>query len=282
MRKRKKITVKEKIQSRYSNIDELYPLVIETKEKNLLSTKEFEYLFNYKLTVKIPGKVVADSRPRGIEDITSKLRGHKYNPNKELLMKIFNEVYVNSILEDLTIFSPIKFDIKIYSHMLQKYQKFHKKNQLEMYIPNMATPDVDNVAKVFYDVFQDRKYQIIYKDNHIIDSRIYKVFTDKEYVEIDIFFNKELSIFEEFVVNDSVDYVYYLISYKHIKNKNINDYVSYVNFLFGDRKYKPAPKKLKYVLKYFPKEYLFNITKTNIAHAKQVDIVIDSIMKGVD
>ena len=48
MRKRKKITVKEKIQSRYSNIDELYPLVIETKEKNLLSTKEFEYLFNYK------------------------------------------------------------------------------------------------------------------------------------------------------------------------------------------------------------------------------------------
>ena len=151
-----------------------------------------------------------------------------------------------------------------------------------MYIPYMSTPDIDNVAKVYYDTLQDHKYQIIYKDNHIIDTKISKVYSDKEYVKLDIYFNKELSIFEEYVINDSIDFIYYAISYKNIKNKNIKDYIKYVNDQFKDRKAKPSPKKLKYVIKHFPKEYLSSITNTTIAHAKQVDIVIDSIMKGVD
>ena len=282
MGKRKR-TTKENIQNRYTNIEDLYPLVIETKEQNYYSTEEFEYMFNYKLTIKIPGHVISDSRPRGLENtINPNMKKHKYNPNKELLMKVFNEVYKDSLLEDLTIFSPMKFDIKIYSHMLKKYQDLHKKLKLEMYIPYMSTPDIDNVAKVYYDTLQDHKYQIIYKDNHIIDTKISKVYSDKEYVKLDIYFNKELSIFEEYVINDSIDFIYYAISYKNIKNKNIKDYIKYVNDQFKDRKAKPSPKKLKYVIKHFPKEYLSSITNTTIAHAKQVDILIDSIMKGVD
>ena len=282
MGKRKR-TTKENIQNRYTNIEDLYPLVIETKEQNYYSTEEFEYMFNYKLTIKIPGHVISDSRPRGLENtINPNMKKHKYNPNKELLMKVFNEVYKDSLLEDLTIFSPMKFDIKIYSHMLKKYQDLHKKLKLEMYIPYMSTPDIDNVAKVYYDTLQDHKYQIIYKDNHIIDTKISKVYSDKEYVKLDIYFNKELSIFEEYVINDSIDFIYYAISYKNIKNKNIKDYIKYVNDQFKDRKAKPSPKKLKYVIKHFPKEYLSSITNTTIAHAKQVDNVIDSIMKGVD
>ena len=81
MGKRKR-TTKENIQNRYTNIEDLYPLVIETKEQNYYSTEEFEYMFNYKLTIKIPGHVISDSRPRGLENtINPNMKKHKYNDN---------------------------------------------------------------------------------------------------------------------------------------------------------------------------------------------------------
>ena len=271
---------KSAIEQRFLEADGLYPLVEEIKEKNIYIADGFEYMFNYKLVIKVPGKVVADSRPRGIENIVN-MRGHKYNPNKELLIKIFKDVYKDSLLEDLTIFSPLKFDIKIFGHMPKRYQDIHKKLKLEMYIPFVSYPDVDNVAKVFYDVMQDAKYQIIFNDNSIFDTRISKVYSEKEYVEMNIYFNKELSEFEEFILKESLDFLYYLISYKYIKKKiKPEAYVNYVRFKYNERKKTPNPKKLRSVLRNFPKEYLSEITNTNIAHAKQVDIVIDSIMKG--
>ena len=68
------------IKDRFNNIEDLYPLVEESKEKNCYESDEFSYMFNYKLTIKVPGAVIADSRPRGLENITlPNMRRHKYN-----------------------------------------------------------------------------------------------------------------------------------------------------------------------------------------------------------
>lgn len=205
-----KLTKKE-IEDRFIDTRDLVT-VEKLKKPYVLNKNQFSYKFKNRLTIIIPGKVIADSRPRVLST-------HTFNPHKALLMRIFKNIYTNSPLEDMIILSAMKFDIEIYEKPSDTFKKETKRKKLNIDLykqPVLAKPDIDNVAKVHYDILQDIVYSVILHDEFIIDSSLTKYYSETEYSKCIIYFNEILSDFEEYVVYRSADFFKFKFTYKYM------------------------------------------------------------------
>lgn len=194
----------------------------ETKITNLNRPYKFKNLiFNKILTIVIPGHPIIDSRPRFLKKKDGTVG--TYNPHKAQLMKVFKEIYDNSdILQGICILGPMFVELEIYELIPKTYLKELDKKSLEDLennnLPAFNKPDVDNGMKITYDVSQDLEYQVILRDEHVVDSRTYKVYVkDKkdERMVMNIYFNDDIPKWYRNILYESRDYLVHNLSMKY-------------------------------------------------------------------
>lgn len=194
----------------------------ETKITNLNRPYKFKNLiFNKILTIVIPGHPIIDSRPRFLQKKDGTVG--TYNPHKAQLMKVFKEIYDNSdILQGICILGPMFVELEIYELIPKTYLKELDKKSLEDLennnLPAFNKPDVDNGMKITYDVSQDLEYQVILRDEHVVDSRTYKVYVkDKrdERMVMNIYFNDDIPKWYRNILYESRDYLVHNLSIKY-------------------------------------------------------------------
>ena len=194
----------------------------ETKITNLNRPYKFKNLiFNKILTIVIPGHPIIDSRPRFLQKKDGTVG--TYNPHKAQLMKVFKEIYENSdILQGICILGPMFVELEIYELIPKTYLKELDKKSLEDLennnLPAFNKPDVDNGMKITYDVSQDLEYQVILRDEHVVDSRTYKVYVkDKrdERMVMNIYFNDDIPKWYRNILYESRDYLVHNLSMKY-------------------------------------------------------------------
>lgn len=194
----------------------------ETKITNLNRPYKFKNLiFNKILTIVIPGHPIIDSRPRFLQKKDGTVG--TYNPHKAQLMKVFKEIYDNSdILQGICILGPMFVELEIYELIPKTYLKELDKKSLEDLennnLPAFNKPDVDNGMKITYDVSQDLEYQVILRDEHVVDSRTYKVYVkDKrdERMVMNISFNDDIPKWYRNILYESRDYLVHNLSMKY-------------------------------------------------------------------
>lgn len=194
----------------------------ETKVTNLNRPYKFKNLiFNKILTIVIPGHPIIDSRPRFLQKKDGTVG--TYNPHKAQLMKVFKEIYDNSdILQGICILGPMFVELEIYELIPKTYLKELDKKSLEDLennnLPAFNKPDVDNGMKITYDVSQDLEYQVILRDEHVVDSRTYKVYVkDKrdERMVMNIYFNDDIPKWYRNILYESRDYLVHNLSMKY-------------------------------------------------------------------
>lgn len=194
----------------------------ETKITNLNRPYKFKNLiFNKILTIVIPGHPIIDSRPRFLQKKDGTVG--TYNPHKAQLMKVFKEIYDNSdILQGICILGPMFVELEIYELIPKTYLKELDKKNLEDLennnLPAFNKPDVDNGMKITYDVSQDLEYQVILRDEHVVDSRTYKVYVkDKrdERMVMNIYFNDDIPKWYRNILYESRDYLVHNLSMKY-------------------------------------------------------------------
>lgn len=194
----------------------------ETKVTNLNRPYKFKNLiFNKILTIVIPGHPIIDSRPRFLQKKDGSVG--TYNPHKAQLMKVFKEIYDNSdILQGICILGPMFVELEIYELIPKTYLKELDKKSLEDLknnnLPAFNKPDVDNGMKITYDVSQDLEYQVILRDEHVVDSRTYKVYVkDKrdERMVMNIYFNDDIPKWYRNILYESRDYLVHNLSMKY-------------------------------------------------------------------
>lgn len=194
----------------------------ETKITNLNRPYKFKNLiFNKILTIVIPGHPIIDSRPRFLQKKDGTVG--TYNPHKAQLMKVFKEIYDNSdILQGICILGPMFVELEIYELIPKTYLKELDKKSLEDLennnLPAFNKPDVDNGMKITYDVSQDLEYQVILRDEHVVDSRTYKVYVkDKkdERMVMNIYFNDDIPKWYRNILYESRDYLVHNLSMKY-------------------------------------------------------------------
>ena len=194
----------------------------ETKITNLNRPYKFKNLiFNKILTIVIPGHPIIDSRPRFLQKKDGTVG--TYNPHKAQLMKVFKELYDNSdILQGICILGPMFVELEIYELIPKTYLKELDKKSLEDLendnLPAFNKPDVDNGMKITYDVSQDLEYQVILRDEHVVDSRTYKVYVkDKrdERMVMNIYFNDDIPKWYRNILYESRDYLVHNLSMKY-------------------------------------------------------------------
>ena len=194
----------------------------ETKITNLNRPYKFKNLiFNKILTIVIPGHPIIDSRPRFLQKKDGTVG--TYNPHKAQLMKVFKEIYDNSdILQGICILGPMFVELEIYELIPKTYLTELDKKSLEDLennnLPAFNKPDVDNGMKITYDVSQDLEYQVILRDEHVVDSRTYKVYVkDKrdERMVMNIYFNDDIPKWYRNVLYESRDYLVHNLSMKY-------------------------------------------------------------------
>lgn len=194
----------------------------DTKITNLNRPYKFKNLiFNKILTIVIPGHPIIDSRPRFLQKKDGTVG--TYNPHKAQLMKVFKEIYDNSdILQGICILGPMFVELEIYELIPKTYLKELDKKSLEDLendnLPAFNKPDVDNGMKITYDVSQDLEYQVILRDEHVVDSRTYKVYVkDKrdERMVMNIYFNDDIPKWYRNILYESRDYLVHNLSMKY-------------------------------------------------------------------
>lgn len=194
----------------------------ETKITNLNRPYKFKNLiFNKILTIVIPGHPIIDSRPRFLQKKDGTVG--TYNPHKAQLMKVFKEIYDNSdILQGICILGPMFVELEIYELIPKTYLKELDKKSLEDLennnLPAFNKPDVDNGMKITYDVSQDLEYQVILRDEHVVDSKTYKVYVkDKrdERMVMNIYFNDDIPKWYRNILYESRDYLVHNLSMKY-------------------------------------------------------------------
>lgn len=194
----------------------------ETKITNLNRPYKFKNLiFNKILTIVIPGHPIIDSRPRFLQKKDGTVG--TYNPHKAQLTKVFKEIYDSSeILQGICILGPMFVELEIYELIPKTYLKELDKKSLEDLennnLPAFNKPDVDNGMKITYDVSQDLEYQVILRDEHVVDSRTYKVYVkDKrdERMVMNIYFNDDIPKWYRNILYESRDYLVHNLSMKY-------------------------------------------------------------------
>ena len=199
-----------------SNWEPEVKLIELRKPLNFLSFK-----FNRMLSIVIPGHPIIDSRPRFLQKKDGTIG--TYNPHKAQLMKIFKVIYDESpVLQGICIIGPMRIELDIYEKIPNNYKKTLNKQELELLkkqrLPALTKPDVDNGMKITYDVNQDLEYQVILRDEHVVDSQTSKIFVEDQYDErmvMRIYFSDDLPRWYKDILYDSNDYLLYNLSMKY-------------------------------------------------------------------
>lgn len=199
-----------------SNWEPEVKLIELRKPLNFLSFK-----FNRMLSIVIPGHPIIDSRPRFLQKKDGTIG--TYNPHKAQLMKIFKVIYDDSpVLQGICIIGPMRIELDIYEKIPNNYKKSLNKQELELLkkqrLPALTKPDVDNGMKITYDVNQDLEYQVILRDEHVVDSQTSKIFVEDQCDErmvMRIYFSDDLPRWYKDILYDSNDYLLYNLSMKY-------------------------------------------------------------------
>ena len=279
---------KKDIEKRYSGIDKSTLSKVEPITPFIRNGIKFDT----RLTIAIPGTPISDSRPRHTLNFDIGM-SHVYNPNKENLMKVFKEIYNESEeLRSMLIISPIIFHIKYYLKIPKDAKKKLNKKELSLLekeeLACVFRKDNDNIEKVHFDVLQDLKYQVIHRDEFIIENNTQKLYTiDNERVEITIDFNRNHPKWMEDIIYESEEYFNYSITPKYKIISNISDdkwkKVFYKNIYNYKKKHssKKSDKFLKKIESILRKTYNAESIKLIEGSSVNFDKKIDMILNNV-
>lgn len=248
-----------------------------------LNTPEYKP-YSHKLHILIPGLPIADSRPRH-----NTSTGAVYNGHKTLLMKIFDMIYKDSILEDICILGPLRIELNVYKPLPKKYKKLISKKDMtsleKEQLKDTFKQDNDNFEKIHWDVLQDVKFMIILQDEMITTNLTQKFSViDEKYsrVEINIFYNQKLEPWIWDRIKYSSEYFKYTISPKYLKRYDKKDwkkhfYVNIVNY-WKATKSKAIIKRVSQILeKTYQTQDLYLL-----ADGKNKAEVINNILKTIN
>lgn len=179
------------------------------------------FKFNQLLTIVIPGHPIIDSRPRFLQKKDGTIG--TYNPHKAQLMKIFKVIYDDSpVLQGICILGPMRIELDIYEKIPNNYLKLLNKEEMKLLekeqLPAVTKPDVDNGMKITYDVNQDLEYQVILRDEHVVDSQTSKIFVKDradERMVMRIYFSNDIPRWYKDILYNSKDYLLYNLSMKY-------------------------------------------------------------------
>lgn len=179
------------------------------------------FKFNQLLTIVIPGHPIIDSRPRFLQKKDGTIG--TYNPHKAQLMKIFKVIYEDSpVLQGICILGPMRIELDIYEKIPNNYLKLLNKEEMKLLekeqLPAVTKPDVDNGMKITYDVNQDLEYQVILRDEHVVDSQTSKIFVKDradERMVMRIYFSNDIPRWYKDILYNSKDYLLYNLSMKY-------------------------------------------------------------------
>lgn len=254
-----------------SNWEPEVKLIELRKPLNFLSFK-----FNRMLSIVIPGHPIIDSRPRFLQKKDGTIG--TYNPHKAQLMKIFKVIYDDSpVLQGICIIGPMRIELDIYEKIPNNYKKSLNKQELELLkkqrLPALTKPDVDNGMKITYDVNQDLEYQVILRDEHVVDSQTSKIFVEDQYDErmvMRIYFSDDLPRWYKDILYDSNDYLLYNLSMKYKFINQIPDEIWGKEFFkilsnFIKRTKKNPVKTVNYIISKYKKTDLDLILQESTA-----------------
>lgn len=254
-----------------SNWEPEVKLIELRKPLNFLSFK-----FNRMLSIVIPGHPIIDSRPRFLQKKDGTIG--TYNPHKAQLMKIFKVIYDDSpVLQGICIIGPMRIELDIYEKIPNNYKKALNKQELELLkkqrLPALTKPDVDNGMKITYDVNQDLEYQVILRDEHVVDSQTSKIFVEDQYDErmvMRIYFSDDLPRWYKDILYDSNDYLLYNLSMKYKFINQIPDEIWGKEFFkilsnFIKRTKKNPVKTVNYIISKYKKADLDLILQESTA-----------------
>lgn len=254
-----------------SNWEPEVKLIELRKPLNFLSFK-----FNRMLSIVIPGHPIIDSRPRFLQKKDGTIG--TYNPHKAQLMKIFKVIYDESpVLQGICIIGPMRIELDIYEKIPNNYKKSLNKQELELLkkqrLPALTKPDVDNGMKITYDVNQDLEYQVILRDEHVVDSQTSKIFVEDQYDErmvMRIYFSDDLPRWYKDILYDSNDYLLYNLSMKYKFINQIPDEIWGKEFFkilsnFIKRTKKNPVKTVNYIISKYKKADLDLILQESTA-----------------
>lgn len=209
---------KDDVKRRFSNSNwkSEVNLIKLNKPLNFLNFK-----FNQLLTIVIPGHPIIDSRPRFLQKKDGTIG--TYNPHKAQLMKIFKVIYEDSpVLQGICILGPMRIELDIYEKIPNNYLKLLNKEEIKLLekeqLPAVTKPDVDNGMKITYDVNQDLEYQVILRDEHVVDSQTSKIFVKDradERMVMRIYFSNDIPRWYKDILYNSKDYLLYNLSMKY-------------------------------------------------------------------
>ena len=279
---------KKDIEKRYNGIDKSTLTSLEPITPYIKNGIKFDT----RLTITIPGTPISDSRPRHTLNFDIGA-SHVYNPNKENLMKVFKEIYNESEeLKSIIILSPIIFNIKYYIKISKDVKKKLNKKELSLLEKNelfcVFRKDNDNIEKVHFDVLQDLKYQVIHRDEFIVENNTKKFYTiDNERVEVTIDYNRNHPRWMEDVIYESEEYFNYSITPKYKLINNIPDdkwmKIFYKN-IYNYKKKHTSKKSDKFVRKIesilkktYSAESIKLIENSNVNFDKKIEIIINNV-----
>lgn len=275
---------KSDVERRFSNHD-LSSLV---EIEDLRPFTKHGVKFSRKLTITIPGHPITDSRPRfkaGDEGFS-----HAYNPHKANLMKIFQEIYKdNDTLNGITILSPSIIDIKYYLKIPNDIKKLLKPKELDLLskgdLFSISKKDNDNIEKVHFDVSQDFKYQILLRDETIVDNNTSKFFVDdgkKEKVVITYTFG-DVPYWMRPQLEASTEYLKHIISlkYKVINGIEDNEWgkTFYKNIALWYKRNKGPIKRIKSNVEYMLNSHYNKKDLVMLDPTRKVENIIANVEK---
>jgi len=206
------------------------------------------------------------------------------------LMKVFKEIYNESIdLQGICILGPMFVQLSIYSLIPKNYLKVLNDREMKILenecMAAVTKPDVDNGMKIHYDVAQDFEYQILLRDEHVVDSRSSKIFVKDpkdERVVIEIYYTDNLPRWYKILLYNSNDYLRHTLSMKYkfinqISDKDWNKVFFKTIIEFIKRTGKNPIKAVKSVLNYYKKKDLDLLVEENNS-----DIAKDKILMIVE
>ena len=246
--------------------------------------KYLNFKFNQMLTIVIPGHPVIDSRPRFLQKKDGTIG--TYNPHKAQLMKIFKVIYDDSpVLQGICILGPMRVELDIYERIPNNYIKALNKDEIKLLeneqLPAVNKPDVDNGMKITYDVNQDLEYQVILRDEHVVDSQTSKIYVKDpgdERMVMRIYFSNDIPRWYKDILFNSNDYLLYNLSMKYKFINQIPDekwgkefFKILTNFI--KRTKKNPVKTVNYILSKYKKADLDLILKESTADRARTVII---------
>ena len=117
---------------------------------------------------------------------------------------------------------PMRIELDIYEKIPNNYLKLLNKEEIKLLekeqLPAVTKPDVDNGMKITYDVNQDLEYQVILRDEHVVDSQTSKIFVKDradERMVMRIYFSNDIPRWYKDILYNSKDYLLYNLSMKY-------------------------------------------------------------------